>query len=171
MKSTTRGTLAAVLTGVAAAAGVGAATPAAAAGAIPVPVPLDGAESSVGTQLPELAGEVPFLVPGAPEGPRYREGRLLPRNTVPQMPLDTALPGLTTKAPLPHVVGEGFEQAGLDAPATDLDARTPGLSTDAPVTAPETDRISLPELRDPELALLTPVLNTAPAADLGMRPV
>ena len=43
--------------------------------------------------------------------------------------------------------------------------------THAPVTAPDLDRFTLPELRDPELALLTPVLNTAPTAVLGASPL
>ncbi|MFF7722829.1 hypothetical protein ACFZDB_26180, partial [Streptomyces luteogriseus] len=61
MKSTTRGTLAAVITCVAAAAGA-AATPAAAVGTVPVPLPLGGAEKMRarrgGTAWPSRASAV-----------------------------------------------------------------------------------------------------------------
>ncbi|MDQ0990987.1 energy-converting hydrogenase Eha subunit E [Streptomyces sp. V3I7] len=69
MKPSTRGTLAAIVTGVAAAVGA-AATPAAAIGAVPVPVPLDGVEKSLNVELPTVGGELPVPAPGALEGPR-----------------------------------------------------------------------------------------------------
>ncbi|EOY47763.1 hypothetical protein SLI_3050 [Streptomyces lividans 1326] len=96
MKPTTRRTLAAVVTGVAAAVGV-AATPAAAARAVPVPVPLGGAEAALGMELPEVAGELPVPTAGAPEGPRYVEGRLLPERTLPQLPVRAGLPGVDVR--------------------------------------------------------------------------
>ncbi|MYR60538.1 hypothetical protein GTY54_31330, partial [Streptomyces sp. SID625] len=97
MKSTTRGTLAALVTGVAAAVGA-AATPAAAVGTVPVPVPLGGAESALGMELPSVGGELPLPTAGSPEGPRFVEGRLLPERALPRLPVAGGLPGLDVRA-------------------------------------------------------------------------
>jgi hypothetical protein len=59
MKPTTRGTLAAVMTGVAAAVGAATAAPAAAVDSVPIPVPLNGVEQSLGLKAPSIAGELP----------------------------------------------------------------------------------------------------------------
>ncbi|MDT0569850.1 hypothetical protein RM704_20645 [Streptomyces sp. DSM 3412] len=167
MKPTTRGTLAAVVTGVAAAVGASAA-PAVAAETVPVPVPLEGVEHSLNVKMPRLGGELPLLAPGAPDGPKYVEGRLLPASALPQVPLGAALPGLRAETPLPRIVGEGFERVGVDAPAADLRTLTPGLNVDTPLTAPNPDALGLPSLKDPQAAVLTPVLRTAPTANLGL---
>ncbi|MEU2963720.1 hypothetical protein ABZ687_01840 [Streptomyces ardesiacus] len=169
MKPTTRRTLAAVVTGAAAAVGA-AVTPAAAAGAIPVPVPLGGAETALGMELPEVAGELPVPTAGAPEGPRYVEGRLLPERTLPQVPVHGGLPGVDLRQPVPHVLGEDFDHAGLDAPASGLRTLTPGLSLDAPLTAPDPGALGLPSPKLPEAGVLVPALRTAPVADLGVGP-
>ncbi|MFI9149766.1 hypothetical protein [Streptomyces sp. NPDC053367] len=166
MKPTTRGTLAAVLTGVAAAVGA-AATPAAAAGTVPVPVPLEGVEQSLGMELPELGGEVPVPMPGDPAGPRYVEGRLLPERAVPQLPVSGGLPGLGLRTPVPHVLGDDFDHVALGAPASDLRTLAPGLTLDAPLTPPNPDAFGLPDLKLPEAGVLTPVLQTVPEAELG----
>lgn len=170
MKSTTRGTLAAVLTGVAAAVGAAAATPAAAVGTVPVPVPLGGAETTLGTQLPEVGGELPVPTTGTPEGPRFTQGRLLPDQMVPRLPVDGGLPGLDVRAPLAHPLGDGYDHAGVDAPAADLRALTPGLSVGAPLSAPRPGKAGLPALGQPELAVLAPVLQSAPGAELTAAP-
>ncbi|MBZ3900818.1 hypothetical protein WB401_21800 [Streptomyces brasiliscabiei] len=167
MKPTTRGTLAAVVTGVVAAVGASAA-PAAAAETVPVPLPLEGVEHSLNVKAPKLAGQLPLLMPGAPQGPTYAEGRLLPASALPQVPLGAALPGLKAEAPLPRVVGEGFERVGVDAPAADLRTLTPGLDVDAPLSAADPDALGLPSLQDPQAAVLTPLLRTAPTANLGL---
>ncbi|MEJ1196022.1 MULTISPECIES: hypothetical protein [unclassified Streptomyces] len=169
MKSTTRRTLAAVVTGVAAAVGV-AAPPAAAAGAIPVPVPLDGAETALGMELPEVAGELPVPTAGAPEGPRYVEGRLLPERTLPQLPVHGGLPGVDLRQPLPRVLGDDFDHAAVDAPAAGLRTLAPGLSLDAPLTAPNPDALGLPTAKLPQAGLLAPAVQTVPVADLGVGP-
>ncbi|MFG2884002.1 hypothetical protein ACGFYV_17180 [Streptomyces sp. NPDC048297] len=169
MKSTTRGTLAAVVTGVAAAVGA-AATPAAAVGTVPVPVPLEGVSRSLHMEVPEAGLEVPLLSPGAPEGPRFVTGRLLPDRTLPQVPLNGALPGAHLRAPLPHVLGDGFDHVGFDAPASDLHALAPGLAVDAPLTRPRGDNFGLPDLKLPQAGVIAPVLRTVPAADLVMGP-
>ncbi|MEU7401704.1 hypothetical protein [Streptomyces sp. NPDC044948] len=169
MKPTTRRTLAAVVTGVAAAVG-GSATPAAAAGAIPVPVPLGGAETALGMELPEVAGELPVPTAGAPEGPRYVEGRLLPERTLPQLPVHGGLPGADLRQPLPHLLGDDFDHAGVDAPAAGLRTLTPGLSLDAPLTAPDPEALGLPAPQLPQAGVLAPVVRTVPVADLGVGP-
>ncbi|MEU5768756.1 hypothetical protein [Streptomyces asoensis] len=169
MKPSTRGTLAAVVTCVAAAAAAAAsATPAAAIGTVPVPVPLDGVEKSLNVELPRLGAELPLPTPGAPEGPRFVEGRLLPERVVPQLPVAAGLPGVGLRAPLPEVLGSDFNHLGLDAPASDVRTLGPGLTLDAPLTAPNPDRFGLPDLQLPAAGVLTPVLQAVPGADLGL---
>ncbi|KUO13807.1 hypothetical protein [Streptomyces sp. DSM 15324] len=168
MKPTTRGTLAAVLTCVAAAAGAAAATPAAAIGTVPVPVPLNGLENSLGMELPEVGGEIPLPTPGSPEGPRYAEGRLIPERAVPQLPVSAGLPGADVRAPLPEIPGNGFQHLGLDAPATDLRTLGPGLALDAPLTPPNPDNFGLPEPKLPQAGVLTPMAQAVPVAHLGL---
>lgn len=166
MKSTTGRTLAALVAGVAAAVGAAAAP----AAAVPVPVPLDGAETALGVELPEVAGELPVPTAGAPEGPRYVEGRLLPERTLPQLPVRGGLPGVDLRQPLPHALGDDFDHAAVDAPAAELRTLAPGLSLDAPLSAPNADALGLPTARLPQAALLAPVVRTVPTADLGLGP-
>ncbi|GAA3303919.1 hypothetical protein GCM10020295_53740 [Streptomyces cinereospinus] len=143
MKPTTRGTLAAVLTCMAAAAtGAAAASPAA---AVPVPVPLEGAETALGVELPRIGAEIPAPKPGSPEGPRYVEGRLLPERALPQLPVSGGLPGADLRAPLPRLLADGFDHLDVSAPASDLRALAPGLDVDAPLTAPRPLRPARPE--------------------------
>ncbi|MFF1301647.1 hypothetical protein [Streptomyces sp. NPDC058307] len=168
MKSTTR-TLAAVVAGVAAAMGA-AAAPAAAVGTVPVPVPLEAAEKNLHMELPSLSGEIPLLRPGKPDGPQFVEGRLLPARTIPQVPLNGGLPGAGLRAPVPHVLGDDFDHAGVGVPASDLRTLAPGLSVDAPLTRPNPDHMGLPDTKLPQAGILAPVLQTAPGADLGMGP-
>ncbi|MEV6111217.1 hypothetical protein AB0L59_01555 [Streptomyces sp. NPDC052109] len=166
MKSTTRGTLAAVIAGAAAAVGT-AATPAAAVGTVPVPVPLEGVSGALGTEVPKAGLEIPVLTPGVPDGPRYVTGRLVPDRTLPQTPLNGALPGAVLDAPLPQVLGDRFDHVGIDAPASDLRTLGPGLNLDAPLTAPDPDNFGLPALKQPEISLLAPVVQTVADANLG----
>ncbi|WP_320779160.1 hypothetical protein [Streptomyces sp. CRN 30] len=166
MKPTTRVTLAAVVSGVAAAMGV-TATPAA---AVPVPVPLSGAEQALGMELPEVAGELPVLTPGAPDGPRYTEDRLLPERALPQLPLHGGLPGADVRQPLPQVGGDGFDHVGLDTPASDVRALAPSLAVDAPLGPPSADSLGLPTTRLPQAGLVSPMVRTIPSADLGVGP-
>lgn len=168
MKSTPRGTLAAVITGVVTAVGAGATTPAVAAESVPVVVPLDGVEKSHNAKLPKIAGEVPLPTQGRPEKPRYVEGRLTPENTLPQVPLRAPLPGLVAEAPLPRSAGKASERAAVSAPAADLRTMTPGLSLDAPLTPPDHRASRLPALKKPQAAMRTPLLRTAPTADVRL---
>ncbi|WP_225821419.1 hypothetical protein [Streptomyces naphthomycinicus] len=169
MKPTTRGTLAAVVTGVTAAM-VAAATPAAANPAVPVPVPLDGVSESLGVAVPRAGLELPLLIPGVPEGPRFVTGRLLPDRVLPQVPLRGTLPGAYLRGPLPHLVGEGFDHIGIDAPASGLRTLGPGLVLDAPLTPPAPDNYGVPGLKMPQAAVLAPVVQTVADADLGAGP-
>ncbi|WP_306189976.1 hypothetical protein [Streptomyces sp. MK5] len=170
MKSTTRGTLAAAVAGVAAAVGVATATPAAAVGTVPVPVPLGGAETALGTKLPEVGGELPVPTTGTPEAPRFVRGRLLPESVVPRVPVHGGLPGLDARVPLAHLLDDGFDHVSVDAPASDVRALAPGLSADGPLTAPKPGSAGLPGLKLPELDVLGPVLQTAPTTDLTAGP-
>ncbi|MGW2488724.1 hypothetical protein ACWCV9_16145 [Streptomyces sp. NPDC001606] len=169
MKPTTRGTLAAVVTGVAAAMGA-AATPAAAVGTVPVPVPLEGVSQSLGMEVPKASLELPLIMPEAPDGPRYVTGRLVPDRTLPQVPVSGALPGVDLRAPLPRLLGDRFDHVALDAPANDLHTLAPGLSADLPLTAPNPDNFGLPDLKLPQLGLLAPVVRTVAGGDLGTGP-
>ncbi|WP_432055442.1 hypothetical protein [Streptomyces sp. bgisy022] len=171
MKSTTtRGTLAAVLTTMAAAAGALAATPAAAVGTVPVPVPLGGAEQALGVELPEVAGAVPVLTAGTPEGPEFTAGRLMPEETLPQLPLDGGLPGVDLRSPVPHLLGDGSDRIGVDVPAADLRTLTPGLAVDPPLTRPAAGSPGLPQAKLPEAGVLAPTVRTVPALDVVLGP-
>ncbi|MER6086101.1 hypothetical protein [Streptomyces sp. NPDC001833] len=169
MKPTTRGTLAAVVAGVAVAVGA-AATPAVAADGVPVPVPLDGVEKSLGMQMPKLGMELPLLIPGVPGGPRYVEGRLIPEGALPQVPMNGRLPGVDLSVPLPRVLGAGVDHVGVDIPASDLRTLTPGLELDAPLSAPDPQHYGLPHLKMPVVGVLAPVLQTVLGGDLGAGP-
>ncbi|WP_028802718.1 hypothetical protein [Streptomyces sp. 142MFCol3.1] len=166
MKPTTRGTLAAVMTGVVAAVGAAAAAPAVAAGTVPVPVPLEGVENALDLPAPKISGQLPLPTPGSPEGPRYTEGRLIPEGALPQLPFSGGLPGADVRTPLPHVLGDGFEHVGVDAPAAGLRTLTPGLSLDAPLGPPNPGHLGLPDTQLPQAAVLTPLLTTAPGANV-----
>lgn len=168
MKSTTRGTLAAVITGIAAA--VGAAVPAAAADTVPVSVPLESAEQSLGTELPEIGADLPLPVVGTPEVPRYVEGSLLPDRTVPQVPVGSPLPGLSARAPLPHLLEDGFDHVGVGVPASDLYALSPGLALEAPLTPPDPDNFGMPGIQSPAAGVPAPVVRAVPGANLGLGP-
>jgi len=166
MKSTTRGTLAAVVTCVAAAV----ATPAVAAEGIPVAVPLEGAERALNTELPSISGRLPLIRPGRPDGPRYVEGRMVPEGAVPRVPISSNLPSVDLRTPLPLPIGDAVDRLAVSTPTSDLRALTPGASLDAPLTAPRRGHIGLPATKLPEIALLAPVLQTAPGATLGLAP-
>ncbi|MFG2356071.1 hypothetical protein [Streptomyces sp. NPDC048521] len=168
MKSTTLGTLAAVATGIAAT--VGAAGPAAAAGTVPVSVPLGGVSQALDMEMPHLGAQLPLPKSGAPEGPRYVSGRLLPERTLPQLPVTGGLPGVDARTPLPHVVDEGFDHVGVDAPASDLRALAPGLSVDAPLTAPNPGAFGLPSTKLPQAGVLAPTFQTVADANVATGP-
>lgn len=93
-----------------------------------------------------------------------------PERTLPQLPVRAGLPGVDVRQPLPHVLGDDFDHAGVDAPAAGLRTLAPGLSLDAPLTAPNPEALGLPSPKLPEVGVLAPVVQTVPVADLGVGP-
>ncbi|GLF94359.1 hypothetical protein [Streptomyces yaizuensis] len=164
MKSTTRGTLAAVLACMASAVG---AAPAVAGTSVPVTLPLESLETVVPIEAPSLATGVPVPVPGALEGPRHAPGRLLPERILPQVPFTAELPRTVAALPLEHPLREGrLGVATLASAAEDLLVTTPGATLGAPVSAPRPELLGQPEPVLPQAALLTPQLTGAPGAAL-----
>ncbi|MGW1809073.1 hypothetical protein [Streptomyces sp. NPDC002078] len=56
-------------------------------------MPLEGVSQSLGMEVPKAGLELPLPTPGPPDGPRHGTGRLLPDRTLPQLPVNGALPG------------------------------------------------------------------------------
>ncbi|MEV0318850.1 hypothetical protein ACIBKX_20480 [Streptomyces sp. NPDC050658] len=167
MKTTTRGTLAALVSCVAAA--TAAATPAQAAEHAPVAIPLNGLEWALETQAPELSTGVPVPMPGGPDRPEIGENRLVPGRALPQFPLGTALPATRVTAPVSELLGEsGPDQLDVTAPESDLDTATPGASLDAPLTGPRAEHFGLPGAALPQAALHAPLLRAQPGAEVGL---
>ncbi|MFD3543029.1 hypothetical protein ACFWUQ_26530 [Streptomyces sp. NPDC058662] len=167
MKMTARGSIAALMTCMAAA---GAATPAA-AGSVPVGVPLDAVKTTLGVDTPRLATGVPIPVVGAPEAPRQHTGDMLPTPLLPVVPIGTELGDTLVSSPVPNLLGpkETDGEGSLGAPATTMRARTPGAVVGSPLTMPNAANFGLPDVTAPELGLTTPELTGAPAALLGLR--
>jgi hypothetical protein len=167
MKPITRGSLVAAITGVAAT--VGAVGPAAAASpSIPVTVPLGSVSQATGVEVPTVNAEMPLLMPGVPQAPRFVAGQYFPERTLPQVPVNGALPGVDTTVPLPHVLGDDLagDRLGVDAPVSDLRALTPGLALDAPLAPPGAGSFGIPQPKLPEAGVMAPVLQTAADANL-----
>ncbi|WP_319207321.1 hypothetical protein [Streptomyces sp. ME02-8801-2C] len=61
-----------------------------------------------------------------------------------------------------------MDEAGVSVPGADLRTLTPCLSVDTPLTAPHPEVFGLSTLRDPQAAVLTPLLQTAPTGVLGL---
>lgn len=97
MKMTARGSIAALMTCMAAA---GAATPAVAS-SVPVGVPLEAVETTLGVPVPHIATAVPVPVVGAPEAPRHHKGDMLPTPLLPVVPIATDLGATKLTSPCP----------------------------------------------------------------------
>lgn len=166
MKMTARGSIAALMTCMAA---VGAATPAV-ADSVPVGVPLDALETTLGVDTPRVATGVPVPVVGAPEAPRFHKGDLLPTPLLPVVPIGTRLGDTLVTSPVPNLLGtpETDGEGSLDAPATIMRARTPGAIVGLPLTMPDASNFGLPNLTKPKLGLTAPELVGAPTALLGL---
>ncbi|MHC0430726.1 hypothetical protein ACX6XY_11115 [Streptomyces sp. O3] len=166
MNMKAKGAIAALVSSVAAAAGAGSAV---AAEQVPVSVPLSGVEHALHMEAPKLSTGVPLPIPGAPEGPRYVEGQLLPDQVLPQLPISSELPATEAVAPLPQLVpSETVDHLGLVTDGSDVAARTPGASVNPPLTGPLRNRFGLPDLVMPQAALETPALQSQPGAELGV---
>ncbi|GHE50975.1 hypothetical protein EDE04_1716 [Streptomyces sp. 2132.2] len=167
MKMTARGSIAALMTCMAAA---GAATPAV-ADSVPVGVPLDAVKTTLGVDAPRVATAVPVPVVGAPEVPVHHTGDLLPSPILPSMPITTQLGSTLVGTPVPNLLGDPKTdgEGSLEAPATDVLARTPGAVVGAPLTMPDGSNYGIPNLTTPKLGLTAPELIGAPSALLGLR--
>ncbi|MFD9335553.1 hypothetical protein ACFWBF_14280 [Streptomyces sp. NPDC060028] len=163
---TARGSIAALMTCMAAA---GAATPAV-ADAVPVGVPLDAVKTTLGVDTPRVATGVPVPVVGAPEVPRHHTGDMLPTPLLPTVPIATELGNTLVTSPVPNLLGrpETDGEGSLDAPATTMHTRTPGAVIGSPLTMPDGSNFGLPNVTAPKLGVIAPELTGAPTALLGL---
>lgn len=169
MKMTARGSIAALMTCMAAA---GAATPAV-ADAVPVGVPLDAVKTTLGVDTPRVATGVPVPVVGAPDAPRFHKGDMLPTPLLPVVPLSTELGRTLVTSPVPNLLGDEKTdgEGSLTAPATTMRASTPGAILGSPLTMPSGANFGLPDVTTPKLGLIAPEIVGAPTALLGLAPV
>ncbi|MEU9420337.1 hypothetical protein [Streptomyces sp. NPDC051000] len=167
MKMTARGSIAALMTCLAAA---GATTPAL-ADAVPVAVPLEAVETTLGVDTPRVATGVPVPVVGAPEAPRHHTGDLLPTPLLPVVPIGTDLGHTLVTSPVPNLAGspETDGEGSVEAPSTTLHTKSPGAVIGAPLSMPDGSNYGIPRLTTPKLGLTGPELTGAPAALLGLR--
>ncbi|MDI3405832.1 hypothetical protein [Streptomyces cavernicola] len=161
MKLTSRAGLAVLMTCMASAAAV---APAAASDAVPVPVPLEGLETALPVEAPELKAGVPLLKPGAPVTDEGGEG-LVGRDVLPQLPVHSALPETVLDVPVTDPLSqERIAGVGVESLESPVEALSPGMGLDAPLTEPGAGPLGLPGLHAPELAVLTPTLQADPSA-------
>ena len=165
MSITVKGTIVA-LAGCLAAAG---AAPAVAAEQVPVSVPLGGLESALHMDVPELSTTAPIPIPGTPEGPQYVQDHVLPQRAVPRLPLSGGLPATEAEVPLPQLLAtEHVDRLGVSTEGSDVRTLTPGASVNPPLSGPRPDRLGLPEVSAPQLALGAPDVQAQPGADLAL---
>ncbi|MFM9372850.1 hypothetical protein [Streptomyces sp. Da 82-17] len=162
MKLTSRAGIAVLMTCMASAAAV---TPAAASDAVPVPVPLEGLETALPIDAPELKSGVPLLKPGAPQIGEREEGKLIGHNVLPQLPVHSDLPETVLDLPLTDPLSrERVAGLGVEAVESPVQALSPGLGVDAPLAEPGAGPLGLPRVNVPELAVLPPALQATPNA-------
>ncbi|MFE4855666.1 hypothetical protein [Streptomyces sp. NPDC056670] len=162
MGITSRAGLAGIMACMATAAAV---APAAAAPAVPVTVPLGTLNTVLPFDAPTLHTGLPLPVPGAPDGPRYVKGNLLPHNMVPAIPVESALPNTQIDTPVPDPLsGRNLGTPALVSPDTTLHTITPGADLGAPLSEPRTALFGLPAIVLPEAGVTAPALQGAPAA-------
>ncbi|MEV8016136.1 hypothetical protein AB0O76_07295 [Streptomyces sp. NPDC086554] len=150
------------------AAATASAAPAEAAEDVPVAIPLNGLEWALDTQVPEISTGVPIPRPGRPDRPEIGEDQLFPGPSLPQVPFGTVLPATRVAAPLNDAIGDaGLEQLDVTAPESDVNTSTPGATIGAPLTRPRREN-PIPGTRLPQAALHAPVLQTTPAAVVGL---
>ncbi|WP_329378217.1 hypothetical protein OG625_09325 [Streptomyces sp. NBC_01351] len=166
---TARGSIAALMTCMAAA---GAATPAV-ADAVPVGVPLDAVKTTLGVDTPRVATGVPVPVVGAPEAPRFHKGDMLPTPLLPTVPVSTELGNTLVSSPLPNLLGEPATdgEGSLTSPATTMLAGTPGAVLGSPLTMPNAANYGLPDVTLPAAGVVLPKVVGTPTAILGLAPL
>ncbi|MFJ8310919.1 MULTISPECIES: hypothetical protein [unclassified Streptomyces] len=168
MGITSRAGLASVMACMATAAAV---APAAATPTVPVVVPLGYMNPVLPFDAPTMnaAFPVPLVMPGVPTPPRYVRGKLLPKNMVPSIPIESALPTTDIGAPLPAPLGSGpLGNAALASPGSVLHAATPGADIGAPLTAPNPERRGMPAFTTPAAGVIAPVVQGDPAATASL---
>ncbi|GLV98077.1 hypothetical protein ACFYN3_01890 [Streptomyces lavendulae] len=167
MKMTARGSIAALMTCMAAA---GAATPAV-ADSVPVGVPLEAVETTLGVPTPHVATAVPVPVVGAPEAPRHHKGDMLPTPLLPVVPIATDLGVTRVTSPVPNLLGDPSTdgEGSLESPDTTLRTRSPGAVVGSPLTMPDGSNSGIPNLTAPKLGVIAPEVIGAPTALLGLR--
>ncbi|WP_369146191.1 hypothetical protein [Streptomyces sp. R44] len=146
------------------------ASPAAAVEA-PVIVPLQGLDPVLPMDAPTVATGVPVPMPGAPTG--FQKGLgALPDVALPSVPLTGTLPETVVDAPLPELLkGSEPGHALLSSPHREMKAATPGAVVGNPLEAPRGNGLeAIPDLTEPQVGLLTPVLSGALDPQLGLAP-
>ncbi|MFF5444199.1 hypothetical protein [Streptomyces sp. NPDC012888] len=162
---TARGSIAALMTCVAAGAAIGPA----AAESVPVGVPLDAVETALGVDAPRMGTAVPVPLVGAPEAPVHHKGDLLPTPLLPVVPVGADLGRTLVTTPVPNLLGsEKTDGEGSVESATTLLAKGPGAAVGAPLTMPDGSNFGIPNVVAPELGLITPELTGAPSTLLGL---
>ncbi|MER6477503.1 hypothetical protein [Streptomyces filamentosus] len=137
----------------------------------PVVVPLQGLDPVLPMDAPTVATGVPVPVPGAPTGFQKGLGSL-PDVTLPSVPLAGTLPETVVDAPLPELLkGSEPGRALFATPHSEMKATTPGATLGHPVEAPRGDGLAgLPDLAEPRLGVIAPVLSGALDSQLGLAP-
>ncbi|MFF4182128.1 hypothetical protein ACFYZ9_02975 [Streptomyces sp. NPDC001691] len=162
MGISTRAGLASVMACMATAAAV---APAAAAPAVPVVVPLGALNTVLPFEAPTLSTGMPLPVPGVPDGPRYVKGNLMPKNMVPAVPIESAVPDTHLGAPLPDPLSSRvLGTPALISPDSALHVVTPGADLGAPLSQPRAALFGLPAVTLPKAGLTAPAVQGAPAA-------
>ncbi|WP_438293220.1 hypothetical protein [Streptomyces sp. HUAS TT7] len=131
--------------------------------AVPINIPLFVLNTALPIDAPTLRTGMPLPIPGAPNGPRYVKGKVLPTNMVPAIPFDSALPSTHISTPLPNPVTSGnIGTPELVSPGSELRAATPGADLGAPISRPEPGR--LPDLTMPVAGVSAPAVQGDPDA-------
>ena len=165
MGNKVRGTIAVLAGCIAAAAG---ATPAVASAEAPVRVPLEGVENALHMEAPEISTAVPVPIPGTPEGPEFSADHVLPQKTVPRLPVSSGLPATEVDVPVPQLLPAGdSSHLGVRTAASDVRTATLGASVNPPLSGPQAERLGLPKMSTPQLAVGAPDVQAQPGADLA----
>ncbi|KOU39219.1 hypothetical protein [Streptomyces sp. WM6378] len=163
MGTSSRAGLAGVMACMATAAAVTPAAAIASAPTVPIGPPLYVLNNVLPFEAPTLSTGMPLPIPGAPNGPRYVKGKLLPTNMVPAVPVDSALPSTHVSTPLPNPLTSGnIGTPELVSPGSELRAATPGANLGAPINRPEPGH--LPVLIMPSAGVSAPDIQGDPDA-------